>query len=350
MSNFNDDKLDKMLKAYCTRKTENYTFKKPRYRKVKYTAIIAACIAILLLTGTILTPAVTENNSQNFIIVTNTKAFSESDLASADEITSDTYVQLTSLGGNYVQYDFDEILNSDAPQYNMIQSYLFHTISKHLDIRVVGENIETVTYKTNQGAMNLIYCDDINCDHKHNEHALFGYDIALQEYTASYEQHQHLYLCFTPVYSPDSTYKQNTLSYAYADPNAMHHHYFMDSNEYVYSFDSDELHRQYGWVSGIGLGVSSSAPTVVTDEEKEALKAYTSADDMVGFFNYQNKIFKRLIDGATIDIIVTKTNGTSETKTLELMYVPDEVTSSEWYLDNQYSTYSTGEIYAKLVP
>ena len=69
---------------------------------------------------------------------------------------------------------------------------------------------------------------------------------------------------------------------------------------------------------------------------------------MVGFYNYQNQIFKRLVDGTTLDVTVTFKTGESVTKTLELMYTPKEVTDTEFYEDHPSNTLSNGNISARL--
>lgn len=62
--------------------------------------------------------------------------------------------------------------------------------------------------------------------------------------------------------------------------------------------------------------------TLATDEEINNLKKYIKNDDMVGFYNYQNQIFKRLFEELTLDITVTLTNGETHTQTVEFLYTP----------------------------
>lgn len=87
MSNFNDDKLDKMLKAYCTTDVDTFTFTKPK--KVKHTALIAACLVLVILAGIVFVPSLMPHKEHSFIIVANAQTLDEEGIASADEINHD---------------------------------------------------------------------------------------------------------------------------------------------------------------------------------------------------------------------------------------------------------------------
>ena len=106
MSNINDEKLDKMLKAYCTREEEAFNYTKPK--KVKHTALIAACLVLVMLAGICFIPSLIPHKEHNFIIVANAQTLDEAGLASADEITKDIFVELENVSGNLVHFDFDE--------------------------------------------------------------------------------------------------------------------------------------------------------------------------------------------------------------------------------------------------
>lgn len=343
MSNFSEEQTDKMLRTYYANMPDTYSFRNPH--KTHFTSVIAACVAILLIAGVCFIPASLSGNDSSFIIVANAQTLDEAGIASADEITSDAFVEIKSESYPIVEFDFDCVLDPDAKEYDLTKKYLFQNVYMNLNLDVVGENIETITYKVNNGAFNMSYCPEKKTDSKF---FFVGYNHPHTEYTIDYSERDNYQLTVYPVYNGDYTYNRVTKYYSYANSEEHTHHGFLDSDELVFSDNSDELHAKYGWVSSIGSGYKSSAPTAATEEEIEALRAYAKADDMVGFFNYQNKVFERIINEVTIDITVTKTDGSTETKTLELCYTPDVITSAEGYLDDQTRTYSTGTISARL--
>ena len=74
---------------------------------------------------------------------------------------------------------------------------------------------------------------------------------------------------------------------------------------------------------------------------------------MVGFYNYQNKIFKRLLENASVDILIRKNDQSRyyyEGVTLQFSYVPSEVTAKNLdnLIYNQSETLSKGKLSAKL--
>lgn len=346
MNNIPDEKLDSMLRAYCQRETKTYTYHKPN--KLRFTAIAAACLVLVIMAGVIFVPHLFPANAgSGFIIVANAQTLDEAGTASGDEITTDNQVILENVSRNYITYDFDEILYEDAYGYDVAKKYLFHSFSTNLNINVVGEDIKSITYDFNKGAFNAVispieYSDDVKKDN-----FLFTYSHCLPRYTFNCKENEIIILCFNPVYNPDATYKLSRMYYSSPDDIVRCYHTFLPTTNYVYSESYEELVSTYGWAQDLCFGYRSSDPSVVTDEEKATLKAYAEADDMISFFNYQNQIFKRLVDGTEIDITVTYNSGDYETKTLVLTYNPIEVTDIEWYTDNP-ANFITGNISAIL--
>ncbi|MBQ8795533.1 MAG: hypothetical protein IJZ54_03820 [Clostridia bacterium] len=350
MSNLSDEKLDKMLIAYCTREEDTFTYKKPK--KFRHTALIAACLVLVMLAGIIFVPAIFGDREVDFIIVANAQPLSEGGFASADEITPDFFVDIENTCGNLVSFDLDEVLYEDAKPYNYVQKYAFLSLVTNLNINVKGEDIKTVTYKFSKGAFcptnYSAYGGDPDIEEKVYRTIFFGYDLARTEFTYDYEKMPLILLGYSPVYTEGATYEGETLYFSSPLEVAQSHHGFGCTESYVYSTNEQELIEEYGWARVTNHGVHCSAPSVVTEEEKAVLREYAKADDMIGFFNYQNLIFKRLIDGTTIDITVTNKWGNSATKTLELIYTPKEVTDVEFYTDRQIDTLSNGTISARL--
>ena len=346
MSNFNDEKIDIMLKAYCTRKSDAFSFAKPK--KFRYSALIAACLVILITAGVCLALKLlpTESND-SFIIVANAHALDAFGTATGDEITTNTWVEFNNPSNNFVYFDFDEPLCEDVYSYDITKRYLMQSFCTNLNVNVVGENIKDITYKCSRGAFNAVILsieisDEMyRCDQ-------FVYSHALTEYTYHPKENKIFMMSFNPVYNSKATYDYTRLYYSSPDDIVLSHHSFIPSDEYIFSENYDELCDTYGWARDICFGYRSSAPTVITQEEKNALKAYAEDNDMVSFLNYQNQIFKRLVDGTEIDITVTYNSGKQETKTLRLTYAPTEVTDSQWYEDSPSITYSNGNISAIL--
>lgn len=348
MRNFNDEKTDAMLRAYCTRETETFTYKKPKKLKLRYPAVIAACLAILIIAGICLVPKnPTPDTNDSFTIVANAHALDASGTATGDEITTNSMVTFNNPSNNFVYFDFDENLYDDAYSYDITKRFLPQSFCTNLNVNVVGENIKDVTYKCNRGAFNAIilsielYDNMYDCDY-------FTYSRALTEYTYHQKENKIFMMSFNPVYNPEANYDYTRLYYSSPDDIVLSHHSFIPSDEYIFSEDYDELCDTYGWTRDICFGYRSSDPTFVTQDERNTLRAYAEADEMVSFLNYQNQIFKRLVDGTEIEITVTYNSGKQETKTLELTYNPTEVTDSQWYEDSPSITYSNGNISAIL--
>lgn len=346
MSKFSDEQTDRMLRTYYSCKQEEYSFSPPRRRRL--TPIIAACLAVAVIAGVCFIPANRPDPDSGFIIVANAETLDEAGLASADEITTDSFVEIRNDSNTMVTFDFDCILDPDAKEFDLTQTYLFHSISMNLDFHVVGEDIESVTYKTNKGIFTLLYCPE-GRDSIHNSACVFvGYDSPTTECTIDYDEIEKYQFSFNPIYNDGYSYDFSTKYYSYVNPEDNHHNGFLSTDDLEFSENSEELYEKYGWVSSFGNGIRTSAPTAATREEIDALRAYAVADDMVGFFNYQNKVFERIINEVTIDITVTKTDGTTYTKTMELCYTPDLITNAEGYLEDQTRTLSTGTISARL--
>ena len=344
--NNKDKNLDLMLKSYCTRKSETFSFSKPK--KFRYPALVAACLVLVMLAGVFFIPSPVTHKEHSFIIVANAQTLDEAGIASADEITNEAYVELKNLCGNTIYYDFNNKLSTDAREIDFVKTYLFQSFATILRVNVVGEDIESITYKPSQGAISVQYTEHPESTELNSPVVSFSYNRSKPEYTINYDKQQKAQIIFNPVYDENAEYELVTKYFSYKNSEDNVGHGYMRTDELVFSEDSDALHDQYGWVSGVGSGYRTNAASVVTAEEIETLKSYIKADDMVGFFNFQNQIFKRLVEDITIDVTVTFTSGETVTKTLELTYTPIEITEADDYLQNQYNTYSDGYISAKL--
>lgn len=341
MNKFTDEKIHQLLRDYHQNMHTEYTFIKKR--KLNPIPVIAACLAVILVIGACLIPA--KNADTGFIIIANAQTLDEAGIASADEINNDTFVEIKSDSYPLVEFNFDFVLDQNAKEYDLTQRYLFHSVTLKLNLDVVGDDIETITYKANNGVIIPVYCPD----GKDASAFILGYHSPKAEHTINYDEQNNYIFCFNPVYDSNYNYERITKYYSYTNPEESCHNGLTDNTDIVISEDSDKLNAEYGWVSSFGSGYRNTAPPVATQEEIENLRTFAQADDMVGFFNYQNKIFERIINQVKIDVTVTKKDGTTCTKTLQLCYKPDEITSAEGYLDDLWRTYSKGTVCAKLV-
>ena len=275
MSNINDEKIDKMLRAYCNPDTGTFAFKKPK--KLKHTALIAACLVLVILAGIIFIPSLLPEKEHSFIIVANAQSLDEEGLASADEITADFFVEFENVCGNLVEFDFDEILWEDAPLYDMTKNLLFLEFITNLNINVAGEDIKTVTYKFNSGAFSPTHIN-ARKDEEHleslNHILIVGHDSIRTEYTYDYDKDYLIQLTYNPVYDSDATYEGAARYLSSPNEYVKNHSGYNKNEKYVYSENKDELVKKYGWAKIVDGGYRCSAPTVVTDEERATLREY----------------------------------------------------------------------------
>ncbi|MBQ2688393.1 MAG: hypothetical protein IJF52_07225 [Clostridia bacterium] len=331
MIRFKDDLNKELNFITCnTSPNELISKTKPKHNIYYYIPRVAAAVLVLvLLAGICFTPNLFSNQYNGFIIVANAQSLDDEGLDSAEEITAEKFVELKSIANTAMFYDFNYILNEDADDDNLVQKYLFHSFAKLLHIDVVGENIETISYKLSKG----VICIQRVPSKDRYQYMHFDYSDAVTEFKFNYDERMDYQISFNPV---------NMLGADYDTIYAIREE---DENggtkvvEYV-----NEYPCSPNLIEEVGRGFKSSAPTVVTEKEIDALKSYIEAEDMVGFYNYRNKIFERLTNDITLDITVTKTDGNTETKTLQLRYNPAVYNGVD---DNAH--HLTGTISAKLI-
>lgn len=295
-----------------------------RHRHITITKLTAIAAVIAIIFTIVLFPA--KNTNSGFIIVAN---------ASTDKsvLNSDEYVELNGSAENYVFYNFNYLLDENAEKTDVVKKYLFYTVNKNIDIRVEGENIEKITYKMNKGALSGITSEKIgdtnNIKITIKEWLGESSANAKSEFTIDYDKQKY------------TTFNLNLLEIPYVksfDNNGM---YFVlnDTGEITKSYEDKWLVPGY-----------RSDNTLATDEEIKTLKKYIKNDDMVGFYNYQNQIFKRLFEEITLDITVTLKNGETRTQTVEFLYTP-KVIKNESEIENYTPTaqsLSSGTLSAKI--
>ncbi|MBQ7133453.1 MAG: hypothetical protein IJO20_03055 [Ruminococcus sp.] len=300
-----------------------------------------AMVAILVLVFTII--FIPSNNPKgSFVIIANAESTKSGATPDTNEVTGDVldtenFVEISDGDSNVLTYNFNYVLDENADPADIAKKYLFHNFSKEIDIAIKGDDIETVTYKINNA--NLV--GFIIKDSEKNEMTISSAGISNSknqtDFTMNYDDHNYTHFVFGP---PKEIKEDNeSPSYKLLDTGEL-------TTKTIVSNDPGDV---------VGIGVMDEN-TVVTKDEIEMLRKYAKNDDMVGFYNYQNQIFKRIIDSITLDITVTKTNGKTETQTLEFLYTPDILTEIiETDETNQNSpffdctaTHSTGTLSAKI--
>lgn len=314
---------------------------KSRKRIFTMPKVTAAAVALVLLAAAVFTPFYM-NRGGGFVIIANAQTVTDGE-TSGDEITDESYVELKSDDPNYIFYNFNYILDADAGDTDLVRKYLFHSFNKRLDIKIQGDNIETITYKINNGS--LTSCTFSKTDDGGS--ILYLQDAKTQsEIQISYDEQDKTSFLLNPIVSTTDVYNPAERYYALKNTGEIVKQ--GETTDKVYSYESGEL-LSFIPQETIGDGYMYDEP-LATEEEITKLREYIENDDMVGFHNYQNQIFKRILEEITIDITVTKTNGKTETKTLELCYTPDNITKipSYAYEDTQSITYSSGTLSAKV--
>lgn len=331
MSKFKD-KIDSELRYLHTTDSASDIISKAESKTkiITFKRAVAMVAALVLVFTVIFIPA--KNNKNSFIIIAN--AESTADDATPDEgkfsgdvLNTEEFVEIYSNEPNYIQYNFNYILDENAEITDLDRRYLFHSFNKYLNITVEGDDIETITYKVNNGSLSgytMLHSDrNVKKIHVKNTSADFETEMSI-----NYDQQDKTQFRFNPITSTDDFHCDI--------PSAV----VTDKGELITESTSDYV---------IGYGFIDDN-TLATEEEIKTLRQYIKADDMVGFYNYQNQIFKRLIDGIALDITVTKSNGKTETQTLEFLYTPDVLEELPKYTDatEKQQTLSTGTLSAKI--
>lgn len=331
MSKFKD-KIDKELSYIkATNKASDIIAKvESKNNVIPFKRVVAMVAALVLVFTVIFIPA--KNNKSSFMIIANAESSADSATSDSKEITGDilnteNFVEIESDEPNYIYYNFNYVLDENAESTDLVKKYLFHSFNKHLNISVDGENIETITYKINKGSLSS-YTMTCNNPTQKIIHVKNTSAQMQTEMSIDYEVQDITSFKFNPVTSQDD--------------------FHCNLAQFMVT-DTGEITRETSNTSIIGYGHKDDN-TLATEEEIETLRQYIKNDDMVGFYNYQNQIFKRLIDSITLDITITKTNGKKETQTLEFLYTPDVLKELPKYNDaiEKQQTLSTGTLSAKI--
>lgn len=343
-------KLDQDLSRLSLNTSEEYiiiTANRRQTQKYIYRALIAATLVIAIITGVIFVPPLFDQGSDYSFAV----------YAGAVEISDDKFVVIDSDASNFVKFNFLEELDETAEPTEITKKYLFHSFEKTFKLKISGENIDGFIFHVNKGSLT---CYELSENNKTGFEALDvsntdnSYSKEDSHILMSYHQQNNLIFRINPV-CPTS----GLVRTAYGLNELTPYIALADTGEIITDEKFREMFPHKNHIDAEALGYSPIAygynyllPPAATGEEIEKLKEFAKADDMVGFYNYQNQIFKRLIDQMSIDILVRKNDQSKyyyETVRLQFCYNPIEVTENDVASSNHSESLSKGTLSAMLV-
>lgn len=347
MINFKDNLDEELKDIKCTASSKEIISKAKRnpVRKYTFTSLIAAAVLVLaILAGICFTPNLFGKKENSFIIYAGAKA-----------LNKENYVVFTDHEETFVYFDFNKILDKNADPTDITQKYLFHSFEKTFNMTIEGEYIDGIHLFVNSGSLSRyamtpasdgkLYLSGGGPSYSEKQSGMFLGNLTqdtttytLNPICLTYGEGRwnyglDIYETYMALNGTGELITNKTLQRSNFNPNN--------------TFDEDLRAEGY---DPIAYGFKTNEKSAATQEEINKLKEYAEADDMVEFYNYQNQIFKRLIDNVTIDVLVLKASDHYfyETTTIELLYTPIEVTEADIANTNQSYSLSKGTISAKL--
>lgn len=317
------------------------------HRKHLVPSLVAAILALAILVGVCIIPELipkAKEEPRSFTIY-----------AGAAEISDEKFAVINGDDSNFVHFDFNRYLDFNADPTDITKSYIFHSFEKSFNLQIKGEDIDgfvcfanncfLARYQSTENG-DFVSFDYTWQDKYRNYHNLLPFPY--------YDQKDWTFT-LNPV-SPTNNSIRNDLELSDLEPYIA----LPETGEII----TDENFKRY-WPNRvhvdaeslgykpIAYGVKNLEEPTATGEEIDTLRKYAEADDMVSFYNYQNKIFKRLLENASVDILIRKNDQSKyyyEGVTLQFSYIPTEVTA-ESIKDtsrNHSETLSKGKLSAKL--
>ncbi len=309
--------------------------------------VAAAVLVLVLLCGICFMPNLFGKDKNSFTIY-----------AGAEELNDKRFVVISDDEDNFIHFDFNKILDENADLTDITRRYLFYSFEKRFNLRIEGENIYNVKYFINNGTL-VGYEKSVP-----NKHGDYGVSF-WSTYTKNGERNNGIYIGYD---------RQSRATFSLTPTEPLNDcvrflHQLKDMPPYIALKDSgkivtddnfnnyfpDQIHvdaEAFGH-SPIAYGFKSETPSIATDEEIQKLREYLNADDMTGFYNFQNQIFKRIIDKIQIDAIIYTNSARNqfEIVTIQLCYNPITVTEEDLKgrSNNHSESLSKGTVSAKLI-
>ena len=312
--------------------------------------LVAAMIALVLIATVCFVPGLINNTDTEYSFVV---------YAGAQEITQDKFVVINDDETNFVHFDFNKILDENADPADITKKYLFHSLRKDFKLKIEGENIDHFEFFINKGILTEYetnYDDQGNYMGTAADFSYFKNGKLENLIISTYDTQDNVTFYLNPVCPTNplilSLMESPELTPYIALPNTGD--IVTDENFKLYHPDKLHVDAESLGYNPIAYGFRTDGESAATEEEIAKLREYAEANDMVGFYNYQNQIFKRLFEEVYIDILVYKTKDTEpyyyyEFARLEFCYNPIEVTHKDVASTNHSETLSKGTLSARLV-
>ncbi len=335
--NLNTSEEDIIIKAN-RKQTKNYT----------YRALIAATLVIAIIAGIFFVPSLFDTGSKYGFTV----------YAGENELNSKNFVVISEDDETFIHFDFNKILNENADPKDITQRYLFSSFEKRFQLRIEGESIYNVSYRINNGTLMCYeksYCTNSNEYYgvsfwnTYTKNGVYKNSIYL-----GYDRQDNVTFSLTPTDPVNNTVRMNYDLEKLPPYIAMPETGEILTDENFDPYFPDRIHvdaESLGYTP-IAYGFKSDSESLATEEEIAKLTEYAKAKDMVSFYNYQNQIFKRIIDEIELHVFVWTNESRTEYEPviIELKYNPIEVTEADLKnaSPNHSHSLSKGTLSAKL--
>ncbi len=325
------------------------TDKASRFKTKRHYApsIAAAILVLVILAGIFVIPELIPKSAEE------PRSFTV--YAGAAEISDEKFVVINGDDSNFVHFDFNRYLDFNADSTDITKSYIFHSFEKSFNLQIKGEDIDgfvcfanncfLARYQSTENG-DFVSFDYTWQDKYGNYHNLLPF---------SYYDQKDWTFTLNPV-GPTNNSIRNDLQLTDLEPYiALPETGEIITDENFERYWPNKVHvdaESLGY-KPIAYGVKNLEEPTATGEEIDTLRKYAEANDMVGFYNYQNKVFKRLLENASVDILIRKNDQSKyyyEGVTLQFSYVPTEVTAESLSKlpYNHSETLSKGKLSAKL--
>ena len=317
-------------------------------KKYTFSSLIAASLVIAILFGIFFWPD----------LFSNAPEFGFTVYAESKELNSKTFVVISEDDENFIHFDFNKILDENAEPTDITKKYLFHSFEKRFKLRIEGENIYNVTYRINKGTLSAY---EITPYDNYDDYGVSFWDtytkngVQKNAIYLGYDRQDNVTFSLTPGEPVNNGARMNydleklTPFIALPETGKI----ITDENFEHYFPDKIHVDAEALGYTPIAYGFKTDSDSFATDEEIAKLTEYAKANDMVSFYNYQNQIFKRVIDEINLEIFVwiNESRTEYEAMVIELQYNPCEITEADLLTTNPNHSYSLskGTLSARLV-
>ncbi|MBR3988313.1 MAG: hypothetical protein IKK10_03315 [Clostridia bacterium] len=344
-------KLDADLSYLNINSTEEDIIEKANRKPIKKytrTSLIAAALVIVITAGIFCIPNLFDTGSKYGFTV----------YAGDNELSDKKFVVISEDDETFIHFDFNKILDKNADADDITRRYLVHSFEKRFKLKIEGDSIYNVSYRINNGTLmcyeKTYYTNSdeyygVSFNSTYTKNGVYKNSIYL-----GYDRQDNYTFSLTPREPVNNTvrmsYDLEKLPPYIALPETGE--ILTDENFDPYFPDRIHVDAEALGYTPVAYGFMSDEESFATDEEIAQLTEYAKVNDMVSFYNYQNRIFKRVIDETELHIFVWTNEARSEYEpvVIEFKYNPVEVTETDLKNANPNHSYSLskGTLSAKL--